>query len=185
LWCLVCAPAGAAAAAPNAVVPTGDDEAGEGLSLASMQARWLPALVGARSGTRATLLVCGNCSGGEADALGSAVHAALAAAGCLPLARGELPQQPVRRFRAGECAVLLVGSDDAGQKNSACEMYWPCGEDSLTTRVRGLCVGSFTRSGAGSGGWPFSNCQLGRFQALRSTLLFSSFYGRQKRCCWT
>ena len=106
--------------------------------MASMQSHWLPSLVGPRSTIRATLLVGGNCSAQEVDSLGASVHhtlCALTEIGCLPIPRGALPQQPVRKLRAGEAITVEVGSEDPEQKNSACEMYWPCGEDSLTTRV--------------------------------------------------
>ena len=129
-WCMECAPA------------ENSDE--EGITMASMQSLWLPSLVGPRSATRATLLVCGNCSELEVDALGASVHRTLsstsAAIGCAPIPYGGLPQQPVRKLKAGEVVTVEVGSEDPEQKNSACEMYWSCGEDSLTTRVRVFVV---------------------------------------------
>ena len=153
-WCVVCAPAeappakdasgarvggslgGATAAAGNGGGGGGDDNDHEGLTLKAMQGTWLPAFVGAASpGVRATALVCGNASGAEADAVARGVAEALAASGCPALAAGGLPRQPVRRLSRGTAATVVVGSVDAGQKNSACELYWQCGEDSLTTRV--------------------------------------------------
>jgi hypothetical protein len=150
-WCLVCAPA--AADTPTTGIESSgeagdeDEEQGEeegeegaaagGLTLEAMRARWLPALVGSSAATRATLFVCGNASAGEAEAVALATQARLRAWGCAALGRGALPAQPVRRLAPGSRALVEVGSRDAGQKNSACELYWQCGEDNLTTRVRG------------------------------------------------